>query len=49
MWKHAYPTEDEKVRHDVQESRQMDKMEAAEEDDANASKDSETSVHVERA
>lgn len=47
MWKHAYPTEDEKVRHDVQESRQMDKLEAATEEEGG--KDSNTSVHVERA
>ncbi|KAM0713454.1 hypothetical protein Q7P37_010416 [Cladosporium fusiforme] len=47
MWKHAYPTEEEKVRHDVQESQQMGKMEAATEEDM--SKDSNTSVHVERA
>lgn len=47
MWKHAYPTDEEKVRHDVQEAKGVAKMEAGAEDDKE--KDSNTSVHVERA
>lgn len=44
MWKHAYPTEEEKVRSDVQEAKQMDNLEAAAEEDKKS-----TSVHVENA
>lgn len=44
MWKHAYPTEEEKVRSDVQEAKQMDNLEAATGEDKKS-----TSVHVENA
>jgi len=40
MYRHAYPTEDEKVRHDVQEMLQLDKLEGADKDGA--------TVHVEK-
>lgn len=29
MWKHAYPTEEEKIRNDVQEREQLERMESA--------------------
>ena len=44
MYKHAYPTEDEKTRSDVQAARQMDKSVSA----AHRGKDS-PSVRVEEA
>lgn len=44
MWKHAYPTEEEKVRSDVQEAMQAGKLGEAEADQKKS-----TSVHVENA
>ena len=45
MYKHAYPTEEEKVRSDVQEARQGNFQAAAERQNRQKS----TSVHVENA
>jgi len=44
MYKHAYPTEEEKVRIDVQEARQAGKLEATLVEEKKS-----TSVHVENA
>ena len=44
MWKHAYPTEEEKVRSDVQEARQAEKLEEAVEEEKKS-----TCVHVEHS
>ena len=45
MWKHAYPTEEEKVRHDVQDMMNLAKLESVED---SADKKDRTAVHVER-
>ena len=48
MWKHAYPTEEEKVRHDVLDMMYDGKQEQMREDEQRAKTEGATAVHVEK-